>query len=334
MNDKIIYEEDIIKIAENSKLKYDRIILIPNIYMIFKSFRIDKNTEDKIKNNDNFTFDINKEQLNPFFMYIEKKEIKQKNANFEIDLLKNKLTFIMNNNRKIFMKKIDDYISIDIQTEPMIIIGNDGVGKSLTLQLYSLLEYEGYKKVYFNLKLLQKCNIRDYFFIELLRGFVPKDRNKDEQYFKDYLNCVKLFQRKIGNVKEFFDVLFEILKYLKFNSEKFVILIDQFDFESITIQQFFDIKSKIPSYEKFKLIICCSLIDNENKKNMFSDYKNYELDKFLAKDKILCTSSKKIYNHSKIDKIQKFSKGTLLNDFNFILNMNKEQNEINKNKLK
>jgi len=332
MNDKIIYEEDIIKIAENNKLKYDRIILIPNIYMIFKSFRIDKNIEDKIKNNDNFTFDINKEQLDPFFMYIEKKEIKQKNL--EIDLLNNKLTFIMNSNRKIFMKKIDDYISIDIQTEPMIIIGNDGVGKSLTLQLYSLLEYEGYKKVYFNLKLLQKCNIRDYFFIELLRGFVPKDRNKDEQYFKDYLNCIKLFQRKIDNVKEFFDVLIEILKNLKFNSEKFVILIDQFDFESITIQQFFDIKSKIPSYEKFKLIICCSLIDNENKKNMFSDYKNYELDKFLAKNKILCTSSKKIYNHSKIDKIQKFSKGTLLNNFNFILNMNKEQNEINNKEIK
>ena len=58
----------------------------------------------------------------------------------DYDLLKSKLTFIMNNKRKEFIKKLDDYIKIDIQTEPMMIIGNDGVGKSLTLQLYSLLD--------------------------------------------------------------------------------------------------------------------------------------------------------------------------------------------------
>ena len=95
--------------------------------------------------------------MEPFFLYIEKKDLGHENdKSFNNNLLTKNLTFIMNENRKQFINELNDYAKIDFQGEPMIIIGNDGVGKSLTLQLYTQIELKGYKKFYFNLKLLEK----------------------------------------------------------------------------------------------------------------------------------------------------------------------------------
>ena len=332
IKNEFVFSNDIIKLQENNQLKCNEIILIPKIFELFSKFKIDNELEDKINNTENFYFEIEKEQLEPYSLYIEKKEIIEKASlekpeNFDNNLLKRKLIFIMNNKRKKFIKALNDYIKIDIQTEPMMIIGNDGVGKSLTLQLYTLLEFKGYKKLYFNLKLLKKCNIRDYIFIELIRGFVSKDEEKDLENLKNYLNCVKLYQKKKVEIEEFFNVLIDILNYLENFEEKFLIIFDQFDFEAISSKKFKDLREKIGSYEQFKLIICCSLIDNENKKNLFSNYKNINLDKYT--DNVIEFPFKKNIHPKKIDKIQKYDKGTKLSNFNFIIEMNQKKNERN-----
>ena len=329
-----VISTDIIEMKKSNQLSQNIIIMVPNIYLVSKNFRIDAQLEKKIKNDESFKFGIDKEQLEPFFLYIEKKEIEKEIGTENIkksdyDLLKSKLTFIMNNKRKEFIKKLDDYIKIDIQTEPMMIIGNDGVGKSLTLQLYSLLENEEYKKLYFNLKLLQKCNIRDYIFVELIRGFVSKDDATAKKYLKKYLNCVNSIQKKIVEGKEFFEVLIDIINHLKQNPEKFVIILDQFDFESIPLQKFKFIRQRIGSYEKFKLIICCSLIDNENKKNLFSEYKNMQLNKLFEKNIVEFMKTPTL----KKNKIHIFKEGTKLNDFNFIISEKEEKNEIDNKEI-
>ena len=185
-----------------------------------------------------------------FFLYIEKKDSgNEKNNKFDNNLLNTYLTFIMNKEREQFIKELNDYANIDIQKEPMIIIGNDGVGKTLTLQLYTLIELKGYKKFYFNLKLFEKCNPRNYFLIELMRGFISGDKNAHKDEFKRYIKYINKYQeRSFSNINNVFLVLKDILNDLKF-SGKYLIILDQFNFEKISSDDFDNFKDKIP-YDK------------------------------------------------------------------------------------
>ena len=112
-----VLSTDIIELKKNNPLRQDIIVMVPTIYFVSINFRIDVQLENKIKNSESFNFDINKEQLEPYFLFLEKKEIEKKLGienikKSDYKLLSSKLNFIMNNNRKEFIRKLDDYIKI------------------------------------------------------------------------------------------------------------------------------------------------------------------------------------------------------------------------------
>ena len=267
----------IINLKKEDKI-LGNIIIIPLIAEIFTALsrRIDFAELKQFE-----SINIAKEILEPFFLYIEKKDLGyEKSDKFNNDLLTKNLTFIINDARKNFIEGLDDYAKINIQKEPMIIVGNDGIGKTLTLQLYTLIKLQGYKKFYFNLKLLEKCDPRFYFLIELMRGFISEDEKERENDFKRYINCISKYQdRDYSDINKIFSVLNDIIIDLEF-SGKYIIILDQFNFEKINSDDFYNFRIKIPSNKNFKIIVCCSLIDNKNKMNLFSDYENIELYKF------------------------------------------------------
>ena len=143
-------------------------------------------------------------------MYIERGEIIKKDINsnsFNDNLLEDELIFILNQERRQFINKIDQYAERFHIIEPMKIVGNDGIGKSLTLQFYSSIKLEGYNKFYFNLKLFEKYGLKNYFFIELIRGFISKEENMNDD-IKNYINCVDYIQKlKNLDAYNFFEIL-------------------------------------------------------------------------------------------------------------------------------
>ena len=207
----------IINLKQEGKIK-NRVIIIPLIAEIFNAFCKRINFEDLKK----FIYiDIEKELLEPFFLYIEKKELGYEyNNKFNYDLLIKNLLFVMNKERENFINQLNNYAEIDIQKEPMIIIGNDGIGKTLTLQLYTLIKLKEYKKFYFNLKLFEKCNPRVYFLIELMRGFKSEEENEHKDDFKHYIKCIIKYQgRDFSSINKIFSVLNDILIDLKFSGK-------------------------------------------------------------------------------------------------------------------
>ena len=297
---KSYYPREIIQLKQENKIENKVIIICPFIAKIFNDL-CKRFNFDTIKGVS--SFEIEKEILEPFFLYIEKKDSgNEKNNKFDNNLLNTYLTFIMNKEREQFIKELNDYANIDIQKEPMIIIGNDGVGKTLTLQLYTLIELKGYKKFYFNLKLFEKCNPRNYFLIELMRGFISGDKNAHKDEFKRYIKYINKYQeRSFSNINNVFLVLKDILNDLKF-SGKYLIILDQFNFEKISSDDFDNFKDKIPYDKGFKLIICCSLNDDKNKINLFSDYENIEHYKFLPEFTSLISEGNKIKDDKIIEK--------------------------------
>ena len=254
-----------------SKDNIKEIILCPFLTKLFfkLNFTIDLNNKDMNK------IIIQKELLEPLQLYIEKEEITNKignNSYFNEKLLVPELIFIFNQERKEFIAKLDEYAKRPYMIEPMKIVGNDGVGKSVTLQFYSLIKLEGYSKFYFNLKLFEKYGIKNYFYIELIRGFLSKEKDKTNNDFKNYINCIKYMQTlKDLDANGFLNVLKELINYLNLNEKKFIIILDQFKYEYISDKDFEIFKNQIDK-EKFKLIICCSLNDGEIKNKMFKEY--------------------------------------------------------------
>ena len=90
---------------------------------------------------------IQKELLEPLQLYIEKEEITNKignNSYFNEKLLVPELIFIFNQERKEFIERLDEYAKRPHIIEPMKIVENDGIEKSVTLQFYSSIKLEGY----------------------------------------------------------------------------------------------------------------------------------------------------------------------------------------------
>jgi len=321
----------IIKLEKENNIKDNTIILIPYIFLMFRKlyFSIDYDKLIKIKNNS--YFEIDKEQLEPFFLYIEIKKIQKaiKDINIENSKIKSKLEknlrFIMNEERKKFIDELNKYVQIDYQKEPMMIIGNDGIGKTLTLQLYTLIKLDEYKKVYFNLKLFENQMAHNYLLIELMKGFVSENDND----FKEYINCVSKFQdKKINNKKEFFKVLTEVLFYLRDKLRyKFIIILDQFNFDNLESDEFNIFKDQFLGLPRFKIIICFRLNDNQNKKIIFSDYKDISFYISFSYKPAIREKKRDIDTDKYKEEFEKYKNniGTKLNDFYIIKKMEKRK---------
>ena len=258
---------------------------------------------------------------------------------FKKELLDDKLTFIYNKERQKLINKMDQYAKNSYIIEPMKITGNVGVGKSLTLQFYTSMELEGYNKFYFNLKLFEKYGRLKYFFIEMMRGFLSKRESSIKEDLKNYINCVNYMQNlKNINNKNFFQVLIELINYLKTNINNNIVIIDQFKYEYISDKDFGIFKSRLDK-KKFRLIICCSLNDGQVKNKMFSEYEKdifliNELSSFQEEDIPQVKENKeneiKIINSDNIEITEK-NKINLKNIF--ILKKRKAAEKLNKDVL-
>ena len=245
------------------------------LYPFFTEFFYKFNCE--IKNNMN-DIKIKKELLEPLQLYIENEEIKNKVEDKIIKgntkLIDDELIFVYNEERKKFIFQLDDYARKVHIIEPYKIVGNDGIGKSLTLQFYSSIKLDGYYKLYFNLKLFEKYGLKDYLYIELMRGFLSREENKFKDDIKNYLDCVGYLQnKKDKDDKDFFKILMELILYLDNNRNKYIIILDQFKYEYISEKKYDSFKKSI-NKKYFRLIICCSLNDGNIKSNMFKDYES------------------------------------------------------------
>ena len=166
-----------------------------------------------------------------------------------------------------------------------------------------------------------------------MRGFISGEENEHKNDFKRYIKCVVKYQdRDFSSINKIFSVLNDILIDLKF-SGKYIIILDQFNFEKITLEDFYNFKSKIPYNKGFKLIICCSLNDDKNKINLFSDYENIELYKFLPEfTNSIPENNKKIIEEKEKIKVD----GIHVDDF-YLLKKRKRENdkkeELNKLKI-
>ena len=304
INFKLFYEDKIIFKAYSKDHLKNILIELSNYYYFFVNNEIQndinsvlslKNTKEiqlypffiNLFNNLNYTIELNnkdiniiqikKELLEPLYLYIEKKEIIKKLENpigYNGEFLDDKLIFIYNQERQKLINKLDQYAKRPFIIEPMKITGNDGVGKSLTLQFYSSIELEGYNKFYFNLKLFEKYGRIKYFYIEMIRGFLSKKENSIKEDMKNYIDCVNHMQKnKNINDNNFFNVLMELINYLKTHKNNNIIIIDQFKYEYISDENFEKFKSQLDK-QKFRLIICCSLNDGKVKNKMFGEYEN------------------------------------------------------------
>ncbi len=306
------FENNIENIISSTNIK--EIILYPFFSKLFYDlkFNIDLNNQNmnKIK--------IKKELLEPLQLYIEKEEIINDNESINLDkiLFEEELIFILNQERRQFINELNQYAERFHIIEPMKIVGNDGVGKSLTLQFYTSIEFKGYNKFYFNLKLFEKYGMKNYFFIELIRGFLSKE-NKININLKNYMKCIDYMQKLDLDKKNFFEVLKGLIDYIKKREyiKKNIIILDQFKYEYIADKDFEIFKSKI-NKEKFRLIICCSLNDGKIKKKMF---KEYEKDILWMKDN-------SFIEENKISEIK-------ANNYSDLEIEEEEENKINLNKI-
>ena len=266
------------------KKRGTEIILNPLLSIIFKFFY-----------NSNFAMSI----FDNEFQYISNYhldlfcDVLQKKEKISItDLNRCNFALILNKERKAFIEEINKYVE-DMQFKPMIIIGNDGIGKTVSLQLYSLIKSK-YHKFYFDFKKMDKLKeqFKRYFGLQLMKAFIPiEDKNnekieekeekeeKEKKIKKEYLNefnnylnlMKKLLYYDLFNYQNFFKCLTFVLQNYEFKN-KCVFILDQYqeEYKKINENDFNQFKSLV-SRMNCKIIICCSMNDKSIKEEIFSN---------------------------------------------------------------
>ena len=316
------------KIIEKEKIKFNtstRIILIPLLYDLFRKLY---QKVPKLKNLKISTIKIDPLILDPY-LSISNKKMK------EFDL-------IINQERIDFIMKIKDYINTPNTLEPMFIVGNDGIGKTITLQYLSSMDLNC-QIFYFNIKHMEKYKYNEYIGMELLKSFLNKsnenNNNSDNNnlikenmhscflsYFYFLTNYMKENHKKIKNI-------YDTLQFIVNNyGSDCVIIIDQFNYTSELSNE---IKSFFNFYCYVKCILCCSLNDYDIKESLFSLLKknihNSDIDpKYIYK---LEESSVKSENESSINENEEINDSYIYN-FNEFIIFKRNDTEINKNKKK
>ena len=260
-------ENNIIKI-ENIKFDSTKeIFLVPFIYSIFVELSSQYIDLKELKEEDFDFIEIDPFILEPYYALIDE----EKTAS--------KFNFIKSQERINFIEEILEYIKLNNTYEPMVIIGNDGIGKSVSLQYLSNFNLD-FPILYFNFKFMENNDLIEYICLEIMRGFVNKKNvecnNLEDQTFSDntkknfgkYIDFLKNF-KEIASNKSFWEILEIIFKddLLK----KSILIIDQFKNES----KFYNGYDKFISFNKNrKIILCYTLNDSYNKETLFSMLNN------------------------------------------------------------
>jgi len=232
--------------------------LYPKIYSIF-TILSDRYDEEELKNSN--IIELPMQGLDPFQI---DENVESKNEN--------KFILIYNNERKDFIEEIKEYVSSN-KIEPMMIVGNDGIGKTVSLKFYSLLKSE-YIKLYINFEVMNKIGFKKYYLTELMRCFLPLDNTFDniKEKFKQYIQFItSLVKQKSFQENN----LFDCLQNLHFKNQKIIFILDQY--QDQYLDEYFTDFKKRAYYHQDKIIICCSLNDKKAKEDIFINHDNGEI---------------------------------------------------------
>jgi len=256
-----VYSEEYLEEVKMALVKDFKIVkkeegyyLYPQLYTIFS---ILSNRLDEEKFSSSNLIELPLKALDPFQI--------DENEGLETE---NKFDLIYNNERKEFIDEIKKYVSSN-KIIPMMIAGNDGIGKSVSLQFYSFFKSHDIK-LYINFEIMNKIGFKKYYLTELMRCFLPFENTFENRIlkFKQYLDFIKILVLK----KSFQENnLFDCLQNLNFKNQKIIYILDQYQEQyqkQYLIKNFIDFKKKL-NFNNDKIIICCSLNDKNVKEILF-----------------------------------------------------------------
>ena len=260
-----------IKSINIKKLKYSQKINEEE----FKKYIIRPKTELPLKES---VIKINKKSLSLYFEDICFSSDKN-DENIDLILDKNRIEFINNINEFLISGNVF-----------YLILGNNGIGKTITLLYYTSSIINKYGKLYLNLKLFlnnkkDKNKLKEIFYDEIKRLFLINKGNEIfvesllKQY-KDLIDNIDNFNLEKDGINYFWQLLFTFIQeYNKFLVDKVLIILDQYkvnkideDFENLN-KLCKMIRSSVFK-NKFKVVILVS-INNYDTKEIFLENLNY-----------------------------------------------------------
>ena len=230
------------------------------IYLFIHKRKFNNFSKENLYNNINQNLEeenfISPETISPFYFnycrFVDEKSQKD-------------YKFILTSERKALKSKLENYISIPITDQFLVICGPKGIGKTSFL-LYFCNEYKEFRILYLNAKVLINSSIEKrklylkYEFNRILHDYLYKDNNN---------NIIKEIYEKINSIDGKFNLIrfiFYIIKKLKefIKSEKnnmsfpmVIIILDQFYPEDNF--DLYQIRNEIDSFNYIKIIVCLSL---------------------------------------------------------------------------
>ena len=204
------------------------------------------------------------------------------------DINKTFVEFILESNRIEFIDKINDFL----KSENLfyLVLGTDGIGKTITLLYYTSSLLNNYGNLYLNLKWFlknekDKVKIKEIFFNEIKRIFLT-DNNIESVIsytMEEYNNLFDKINDSIlesDGINYFWELLFTFIKvYDKSLMGNIFIVLDQYkenkiDEEFKNLNKLCDLINSRELNNKFKLMIIIS-INNYDTKEIFLENLNF-----------------------------------------------------------
>ena len=272
----VFFENENVVEIENIKFNSTKeIILVPYLYATFVKLSWENLNLKELK-------EFDEVEIDPFILepclLIDENKTKEKEE----------FNLIINQERINFFEAIIEYINLHNTNEPMIIFGNEGIGKSVSLQYLTNLNLDlDCPILYFNFKMMETHDLIEYISLAIMKGFLNKKSiNFDKEVFNEsikksfgeYIDFLKNFREIVFN-KSFWEILFIIFSnnLLK----KSVLIFDQFNSES----KFYNGYNEFLSLNRMrKIILCHTLNDSHNKETLFSMLKNIASKKNICKN--------------------------------------------------
>lgn len=196
--------------------------------------------------------------------------------------------FILEGNRIEFINKIDDFLKS--KNLFYLVLGTDGIGKTITLLYYTSSLLNDYGNLYFNLKLFlknetDKIKIKEIFFNELKRIFLIDNNIESVKSFtmKKYNNLINNINDSIlesEGINYFWELLFMFIKiYDKSLMGNIFIVLDQYktdkiDYDFKNLNKLCGLINSKELNNHFKLMILIS-INNYDTKDIFLENLNF-----------------------------------------------------------
>ena len=191
-----------------------------------------------------------------------------------------KFEFLLNEERIDFLKSLYNFLSSDKIF--YYITGSDGIGKSLSLLYFTLMNNSSF--VYFNIKIYE--SVKDHtIFKELFRNDLHKlflfnsDKSDIDCINFDFSNCFEQIEENVkknknNGIKKIFNYIREFIS--SYAKEEYTIIIDQYksDLSDENFEGLNAIINEIIAYKevlKVKLIVSSSIDNTSNKYSLLNN---------------------------------------------------------------